>query len=81
MTLSDIQNNHSGTISGFDLPDMKQLSRLYAMGLIPGACLQVIRRAPLGDPIQVKVGGSLLSIRKCDAQGILVACENQAKAS
>lgn len=47
-------------------------SRLYALGVIPGAAIEILRLAPLGDPMQVKVGGSFLSIRKCDAEIIKV---------
>ena len=47
-------------------------SRLYALGVIPGAAIEILRFAPLGDPMQVKVGGSFLSIRKCDADIIKV---------
>ncbi len=47
-------------------------SRLYALGLIPGSTLDILRFAPLGDPIQVKVRGSFISIRKSDAEVIRV---------
>ncbi|NKB35433.1 MAG: ferrous iron transport protein A [Pseudomonadales bacterium] len=47
-------------------------SRLYALGVIPGSALEILRLAPLGDPIQVKVGGSFISIRKAEANLIQV---------
>lgn len=47
-------------------------SRLYALGLIPGAVVDVLRLAPLGDPMQIKVGGSLISIRRSEAAIIQV---------
>ena len=47
-------------------------SRLYALGIIPGSELEILRFAPLGDPIQVKVGGSFISIRKAEADIIQV---------
>ena len=47
-------------------------SRLHAMGVIPGANIKVVRIAPLGDPMQIKVGGALLSMRKTDARIINV---------
>ncbi|MCG8416134.1 MAG: ferrous iron transport protein A [Pseudomonadales bacterium] len=47
-------------------------SRLYALGVIPGSALEVLRFAPLGDPMQVKVGGSFLSIRRSEAEIISV---------
>ena len=53
-----------------DSPEIQ--SRLLSLGLIPGSTIQVMRIAPLGDPMQVKVGGSTLSIRKADADVISV---------
>ncbi|MDG2249891.1 MAG: FeoA family protein [Gammaproteobacteria bacterium] len=47
-------------------------SRLYSLGVIPGATLEILRFAPLGDPMQVKVGGSFISIRKAEAKIIQV---------
>ncbi|MEQ8954906.1 MAG: ferrous iron transport protein A [Gammaproteobacteria bacterium] len=47
-------------------------SRLYALGIIPGSALEVLRLAPLGDPMQVKVGGSYISIRRSEAAIITV---------
>ncbi|MGI9250815.1 MAG: FeoA family protein [Pseudohongiellaceae bacterium] len=47
-------------------------SRLYALGIIPGSALRILRVAPLGDPIQVKAGSSFLSIRKTEADIIHV---------
>ncbi len=47
-------------------------SRLFALGVIPGAIVEVLRIAPLGDPMQLKVGGSFISIRKSEAAIITV---------
>lgn len=53
-----------------DSPEMR--SRLFALGIIPGSALEILRFAPLGDPMQVKVGGSFVSIRKSEADIITV---------
>ena len=45
---------------------------LYAMGLLPGTPISVIRLAPLGDPMQIEVRGSQLTIRKSDAKDLVV---------
>ncbi len=37
--------------------------KLLAMGLTPGAVFRVVRKAPLGDPIEIEVKGFLLSLR------------------
>lgn len=42
--------------------------RLMEMGVIEGAELQVLRRAPLGDPLQVRLGDYELSMRARDAE-------------
>lgn len=53
-----------------DPPELR--SRLYSLGVIPGSLLELLRFAPLGDPMQVKVGGSFISIRKSEAAIIKV---------
>jgi ferrous iron transport protein A len=47
-------------------------ARLYALGVIPGSSVRVMRLAPLGDPMQIRVGGSYISIRKAEAEAIQV---------
>ncbi len=46
--------------------------KLLDMGIVPGSQLQVIKLAPLGDPIEVKVRGYHLSLRKEEARYVLV---------
>jgi Fe2+ transport system protein FeoA len=40
------------------------------MGLTPGTEVEVVRFAPLGDPMEIRVRGYALSIRKDDASCI-----------
>ena len=51
-----------------DAPELKR--RLYALGFVPGAKITKLRVAPLGDPMQVRVGGSSVSIRRQEASMI-----------
>lgn len=46
--------------------------RLMAMGLIKGSAVEMQRVAPLGDPIEIKVKGYNLSLRKSEAAAINV---------
>lgn len=41
--------------------------RLREMGLVPGTEVRLVRRAPMGDPIQFEVRGYHLSLRAADA--------------
>ncbi|YCH30863.1 ferrous iron transporter A [Erwinia sp. D4-22] len=40
--------------------------KLLSLGLLPGACFQVLRIAPLGDPLQIQTGRISLMLRKKD---------------
>jgi Fe2+ transport system protein FeoA len=46
--------------------------RLLDMGLIPKTVVRVEKAAPLGDPIELRVRGYALSLRKADARNISV---------
>jgi Fe2+ transport system protein FeoA len=46
--------------------------RLLDMGLIPKTVVRVVKVAPLGDPIELRVRGYALSLRKEDARKISV---------
>ena len=47
--------------------------RLMEMGLLPGTEVRVVRVAPLGDPIELRVRDYALSVRRTDATRIAVA--------
>jgi hypothetical protein len=48
------------------------------LGLVPGTRVEVIGVAPLGDPLELLVRGSSLSIRRADAQGVSVELREEA---
>ena len=47
--------------------------RLMEMGVIPGVTLLVVKKAPFGDPIEVRVRGYSLAMRRSEANAIEVA--------
>ena len=47
--------------------------RLMELGLVPGTDVEMVRSAPLGDPIEVTVRGLHLSLRRSEAGLIHVA--------
>jgi ferrous iron transport protein A len=51
-------------------PDLVQ--RLYEFGLFEGEEIEVLALAPLGDPIEIRLGNTRLSLRKSEAAGISV---------
>lgn len=46
--------------------------RLREMGLLAGTKITLIRTAPLGDPLEIKVRGYNLTLRKTEADHVLV---------
>ncbi|HEX8844206.1 MAG TPA: ferrous iron transport protein A [Pyrinomonadaceae bacterium] len=51
--------------------------RLMEMGVVPGAPVRVIKRAPLGDPIEVRVRGYHLALRHTEALTITVVTSDE----
>lgn len=72
--LSDMKPGQLGVVKHFSGEERQRL-RLMEMGLLPGTQVRFIRRAPLGDPLEVEVRGFHLSLRSHEAAciGILVA--------
>jgi Fe2+ transport system protein FeoA len=69
--LSDLPTGSHATIAA--MPGGRAaLTRLREMGVVPGTRIQLVRRAPLGDPIEISLRGSLLSLRRSEAEQIEV---------
>jgi DtxR family Mn-dependent transcriptional regulator len=53
--------------------------RLMDMGLVPGSEVEIVRVAPLGDPMELKLKGYNLSVRRNEAKSILVEMNPEVK--
>ena len=49
--------------------------RLAELGLTPGQSVRLLRRAPLGDPLEVQVRGYRLAVRRDEASSVEVEAE------
>lgn len=70
-TLADLTPGQSAEIVSLAGP-AALVQRLYEMGLLEGERVEVIARAPLGDPIEIRFGNSRLSLRKAEAANVEV---------
>ena len=70
MLLSDLRRGDKAIIDSFT--DYEASLKLLEMGCIPGEQIEVIRIAPLGDPIAILVAGYLLSMRREEAAVVVV---------
>jgi Fe2+ transport system protein FeoA len=69
--LDDLKKGERGRIRGISLPaDYEQ--RLAELGFLPGADVEIVHIAPLGDPIAVECQGRRLGMRRSDARGIFI---------
>lgn len=71
ISLSQIPVGATATLRDFPKTGTAFL-RLREMGLLAGTTLTLVRTAPLGDPIEIKVRGYHLTLRKSEADHILV---------
>ncbi len=70
--LGDLAVGCTGRVVGYETNLRRYKAKLLAMGLTPGTEFTVIRRAPLGDPIEIQVRGFKLSLRKDEANALFV---------
>jgi ferrous iron transport protein A len=62
------------TVAAIDLP-AEDRTRLFELGLVAGTPIELVRFAPLGDPVEIKVRGSRLTPPRTEAEQIRV-CAN-----
>jgi ferrous iron transport protein A len=51
--------------------------RIMDMGIVRGSEIKVIRRAPLGDPVEFEIRDYNLTLRKSEAERIYVSLEEK----
>lgn len=73
-TLDKLIINESGIIKNV-LGEGKIRRRLFDMGLTPGARVFLRKKAPLGDPIEITLRDYELTLRKNEAQFVIVSLE------
>jgi ferrous iron transport protein A len=69
--LTSVALGTSATVAEINLsPESRP--RLMEMGLLVGTSIELVRFAPLGDPVEIKVRGYNLTLRRHEAEQILV---------
>jgi Fe2+ transport system protein FeoA len=67
MKLRDMGTGDLGRVVRYDRCDPGYRQKLLRMGLVRGAEFRVVRRAPLGDPVEIEIRGCHLSLRQDEA--------------
>ncbi len=70
-TLKDLRPGEQGTVVQINTKGALK-RRLVDMGITPGVLIMIRKIAPLGDPIEINLRGYELTIRKEEAQNIVI---------
>ncbi len=71
-SLSELKIGDRARLTGYTETGKAYRRKLLALGLTPGIELGVVRVAPMGDPVEIRVRGSSLSLRKEEAGALNV---------
>jgi ferrous iron transport protein A len=69
-TLADLKPGEWGVISKFT--DEELSLKLLEMGCLPGCKVQMNQSAPFGCPLCITIGEGQLSMRKEEAEGVII---------
>jgi ferrous iron transport protein A len=72
ISLREMAVGERGRVLGFQEGAKTYRKKLLSMGLTPGTEFRIIRCAPMGDPVEIQVRGFALSLRKGEAETLLV---------
>lgn len=66
--LATLKPGDRAKVIGYSDPNAPYARQLLSLGLIPGTEIRVMRRAPLGDPLEIEFRGTRLAIRPGEAE-------------
>ncbi|WP_217542430.1 FeoA family protein [Vibrio metschnikovii] len=72
MKLSELKAGESGLITALNELSIDVRKKLMVMGVLPNTLVTLIRRAPMGDPLQIEVRGVSMAVRESIAAAVEV---------
>lgn len=72
INLRDMKVGDWGRVADYDKSFLPYRQKLLSIGLTPGTEFQVVRIAPLGDPVEIRVRGTDLSLRRDEVGGLKI---------
>ena len=71
LSLADLEPGADARVAAVDA-ETPIGKRLLDLGFVPGTAVRVLRRAPLGDPVEYELRGYRLCLRRTEAQRVQV---------
>lgn len=73
MTLADLDRGQRATVAGYgEAVEPSTARRFFDLGLVPGIEVEMVRRAPLRDPVIYRVGDYEIALRSAQSRCIHV---------
>jgi ferrous iron transport protein A len=70
--IAEMEPGESGTVSGYEPGGRSYRHKLLRMGLVRGCTFTLLRKAPLGDPVELEVGSHRVTLRRSEADVLVV---------
>jgi ferrous iron transport protein A len=72
ISFAELRPGDTARIVRYDNSDPGYRQKLMSLGLTPGVELKLVRRAPMGDPVEIRLRGFNLGVRAAEASCIMV---------
>ena len=76
MNIKEMNVGEEAEIVGFESASRQYRSKLLSMGLTRGTVIKIVKIAPLGDPVEIRVRDFNLSLRRDEAEVLKVRRNN-----
>lgn len=73
MKVRDLKPGESAVISGYEKGNKEYRQKLLTMGLTRGKSVKLLKVAPMGDPVELEVREFNLSLRKAEADVLILS--------
>ncbi|MCK4505969.1 MAG: ferrous iron transport protein A [Candidatus Aegiribacteria sp.] len=72
MKISNLEIGSEAMITGYEQGSKVYRHKLLRMGLIKGCRLKLLRKAPMGDPVEIELNGQKITLRKSEAEVLII---------
>ena len=72
MKIGNLEIGSEAVLTGYEQGSKVYRQKLLRMGLVRGCRLKLLRKAPMGDPVEIELNGHKLTLRKSEADVLII---------
>lgn len=72
MKIGNLEIGSEAKITGYEQGSKAYRQKLLRMGLVKGCRLKLLRKAPMGDPVEIELNGQKITLRKSEADVLII---------